>query len=61
MITVLLAAARAIALKLIAAMASQAFLEWAFFWVADLVVTSTKTNKDDVWLAKIKEAYKSQV
>lgn len=37
-------------------LASEAFLEWLFFWAADLLVESTKTKRDDKFLAKVKEA-----
>lgn len=57
MVTVLLAALRSIALRLLASMAAKSFLEWALFWVLDLVVASTKTPHDDLWLQKTKEAY----
>jgi|TARA_B110000211_G_scaffold198220_1_gene228042 hypothetical protein len=36
-------------------MASKAFLEWVLFWAADMLVASTKTTKDDEFLAKLKE------
>ena len=34
---------------------SAAFLEWMLFWVAGMIVESTKTTKDDEFLKKIKE------
>lgn len=40
---------------IIVKMASKAFLEWLLFWVADMLVKSTKTTKDDEFLAKLKE------
>ena len=40
---------------IIVKMASKAFLEWLLFWAADMIVESTKTTKDDEFLAKLKE------
>tara|TARA_R110000765_G_scaffold221532_1_gene325458 strand:- start:402 stop:572 length:171 start_codon:yes stop_codon:yes gene_type:complete len=54
--TVLVHVLKGIVLK----MASQAFLEWVLFWAAGLVVESTKTTKDDEFLAKLKELYKEK-
>ncbi|MGB0943659.1 MAG: hypothetical protein ACPGUE_14710 [Marinomonas sp.] len=36
-------------------MASEKFLYWLLFWVGDIVVKSTKTPKDDEFLAKLKQ------
>lgn len=33
------------------------FFEWLFFFAAEMFVESTKTNKDDKFLQKIKELY----
>jgi len=41
-------------------MASKAFLEWILFWAAGLIVASTKTTKDDEFLAKLKELYEEK-
>lgn len=57
MVAVLLAALRTIGLKLVSAMMAKPFLEWALFWVLDLIVLSTKTPHDDLWLEKTKTAY----
>ena len=38
-------------------MASEAFLRWLLFWVATMIVESTKTTKDDEFLAKVKELH----
>ena len=57
MITVLLAALRTIFIKLIAAVATEKMLEWLLFWTADLIVKSTKTNKDDEFLNKLRFTY----
>ena len=43
---------------IIVKMASKAFLEWLLFWAADMIVESTKTKKDDQFLAKLKELNK---
>ena len=43
--------------QLLTSMASQEMIEWAFFKVAESVVKSTATDKDDEWLAKIEEVY----
>ena len=40
---------------IIVKMASKAFFEWLLFWAADMIVESTKTTKDDEFLAKLKE------
>ena len=57
MVTVFLSALRSIGLRLIASMAAKPFLEWALFWVLDLIVLSTKTPHDNLWLEKVKKAY----
>lgn len=36
---------------------SEKFFEWVFFWGAEMLVKSTKTTKDDEFLAKVKEIY----
>ena len=38
-------------------MASQSFLQWLLFWVAEIIVKSTKTTKDDEFIAKLKSLY----
>jgi len=43
---------------IIVKLASKAFLEWLIFWVAGMIVDSTKTTKDDEFLAKMKEIIK---
>ena len=43
--------------KLLTKIASQEMIEWAFFKVAESVVKSTQTDKDDQWLQKIEEVY----
>lgn len=44
-------------IKLIMSLATEKFIAWLFFYVGEQVVKSTKTDQDDVFLAKIKEAY----
>lgn len=44
-------------LKLIMALATEKFIKWLFFYVGEQVVKSTKTDHDDLFLVKIKEAY----
>lgn len=44
-------------LKLIMALATEKFIKWLFFYIGEQVVKSTKTDQDDLFLAKIKEAY----
>ena len=36
-------------------LATQEFLHWVLFEVAEAIVKSTETKQDDKWLAKIKE------
>ena len=36
---------------------SEKFFTWLIFWAADMLVKSTKTKYDDVWLAKVKELH----
>lgn len=46
--------------RLLVSLASEQMIAWAFFRVADAVVKSTKTQKDDEWLEKIREVYESK-
>lgn len=60
MSSVVLGVAKAAAgflLKMLAAMAGEVFIKWAFFYVAEIIVKSTATPHDDAFLAKAKEAY----
>jgi hypothetical protein len=41
-------------------LASQEFIEWVIFQLAEAAVKNTKTPHDDVWLAKIKETVKEK-
>jgi len=36
---------------------SEKFLEWLFFWAAQMLVDSTKTTKDDEFLKQVKKVY----
>ncbi len=44
-------------LKLLMALATEKFIKWLFFYLGEQIVKSTKTDHDDLFLAKIKEAY----
>jgi hypothetical protein len=46
--------------RLLVSLASEQMIAWAFFRVAGAVVKSTKTQKDDEWLEKIREVYQSK-
>mgnify|MGYP001176918573 CR=1 FL=1 len=46
-------------LKLVMSLATESFIEWLFFYVGELIVKSTKTQHDDIFLAKIKEIYET--
>ena len=46
--------------RLLVALASEQTIAWAFFKVAESVVKSTKTTKDDQWLEKVREVYQSK-
>lgn len=43
--------------RLLVTLASEQMIAWAFFKVAECVVKSTKTTKDDEFLIKIKDLY----
>ena len=53
----ILFALRMIGVKLITSFASEKFLEWLLFWVAQRIVDSTETPQDDEFLVKLREAY----
>lgn len=46
--------------RLLVALASEQMIAWAFFRVAESVVKSTKTAKDDEWLEKVRQVYQSK-
>lgn len=46
--------------KLLTTVASEKMIEWAFFKIAESVVKSTTTTKDDEWYNKIEELYKAK-
>ncbi|QVJ07753.1 hypothetical protein S1R3Y_000045 [Vibrio phage vB_ValP_VA-RY-3] len=45
--------------KLLLSVASEKFIEWFFFFVAEKYVASTTRTDDDEILLKIKESYES--
>lgn len=46
--------------RLLVTLASEQMIAWAFFRVAESVAKSTKTDKDDQWLEKVREVYQSK-
>ena len=44
-------------IKLFMSLANEKFIAWLFFYIGEQIVKSTKTDQDDVFLVKIKEAY----
>jgi hypothetical protein len=46
--------------RLLVSLASEQMIAWSFFRVAESVVKSTKTAKDDEWLEKVREVYQSK-
>ena len=46
--------------RLLVSLASEQMIAWAFFQVAESVVKSTRTTKDDEWLEKVREVYQSK-
>lgn len=46
--------------RLLVSLASEQMIAWVFFKVADVVVRSTATSKDDEWLEKLREVYQSK-
>ena len=57
LLTVFGKAATAFFLKMVMSLATEQFIKWLFFYVGEQIVKSTKTNQDDLFLAKIKEVY----
>ena len=57
LLTVFGKAATAFFLKMVMSLATERFIKWLFFYVGEQIVKSTKTNHDDLFLAKIKEVY----
>lgn len=43
--------------KLLISLATERFIKWFFFYIGEQIVKSTKTDQDDMFLKKIKEAY----
>lgn len=58
MIATILKSALAVIVKVLTKAASKEVMEWLLFYVADIIVKSTKTPHDDAFLEKIKEANK---
>ena len=46
--------------RLLVTLASEQMIAWVFFKVAESVVESTKTAKDDEWLEKVRDVYRSK-
>lgn len=46
--------------KLVATLASEKMVEWAFFKIAEGIAQSTATPHDDEWVEKMKEMYEKQ-
>lgn len=44
-------------IKLLISLATERFIKWFFFYVGEQIVKSTKTDQDDIFMQKIKEAY----
>ena len=57
LLTVFGKAATAFFINMIMSLATEKFIKWMFFYVGEQIVKSTKTDQDDLFLAKIKEAY----
>ncbi len=57
LINLLCKALVAFATNMAMALASERLIKWMFFSLADKIVKSTKTDHDDIFLAKVKELY----
>ncbi len=57
---VLLMGALKVLKGILLSMLSERFMKWVLFWIAGLIVESTKTTKDDEFLAKVKDAYEHE-
>lgn len=57
LLTVFGKAATAFFIKMVMSLATERFIKWLFFYVGEQIVKSTKTDQDDLFLAKIKEVY----
>lgn len=58
MIQVLFKAATKVAMNVIMSMASEKFIEWLMFYVAEHIVKTTKTKHDDKFYAEVVAAYR---
>jgi len=56
MLSVILKGLLSAAVSVLTKAASKDVMEWLLFYVADMIVKSTKTPHDDAFLEKIKEA-----
>ena len=50
----------AVGTKAIIALCSETLIEWTFFYFAEAIAASTKTEKDDQWLKQFKAAYQAK-
>ena len=57
MISVLIKAAMSFATKLLMSFASEKLIKWAFFYIAEQIVKTTKTTHDDKFFEQVKKAY----
>lgn len=46
--------------KLLISLGSEKLIEWAFFYLAEQIVKTTKTPHDDKFLAEIKKTYQAK-
>lgn len=44
-------------ISLVMSFGQKEFIKWLFFFIADKIVKSTKTDHDDEFLKKVKESY----
>lgn len=56
MLSVVLKGLLGAAVSILTKAASKEVMEWLLFYVADVIVKSTKTPHDDAFLAKLREA-----
>ena len=57
MVEILLKSLATLGTKIFIAVASGPLIEWAFFYLAEAIVKTTKTPHDDAFLAEIKANY----
>ena len=56
-IKIIMSAILSLLMKIGKSMITDAFLEWAFFWIAERLVESTETSHDNQWLDQIRKSY----